>query len=168
MHTHVATGGQPEGCTCPRSACGGSESGPGVLNDCTAHGTIAITHHHAFDCPALPADTDLSRLWLLVTKWTETGPAILRAYQFDRVFLADLRGSSTLWDVAEGNTAEDASRAWQDHIDAMRADTARRQAAEIAEMQRRRRLREQSLAALRRSGQRRAHQILAAPDVDEP
>ncbi|WP_409473547.1 hypothetical protein [Streptomyces sp. HC307] len=167
IHTHVAdTGGQPAGCTCPRSACGGTESGPGVLaSGCTAnHGTITITHHRAFDCPALPADTDLSRLWILVTKWTADGPVMLRAYQFDRVLLADLRGSSALWDVSEGGTAEDAARAWQDHIDAMRADAARRQAEEVAEARHRGRLREQSLAALRRSSRSFARRALAQDD----
>ncbi|WP_328371051.1 hypothetical protein OG800_47075 [Streptomyces sp. NBC_00445] len=51
------------------------------------------------------------------------------------VDLADLRGSSTLWDVSEGDTAEDAAHAWQDRVDAMRAEVVRRQAAQVTEAQ---------------------------------
>ncbi|MEU6462209.1 hypothetical protein [Streptomyces sp. NPDC046976] len=157
LHVHAASGGQPKGCTCQRAACGGAEQGPGAQTaGCTAHGVITTQSHRAFDCPVLPADTDLSRLWLVVTRWTADGPALLRANRFDRVLLADLRGSAALWDVAEGDTAEDAARSWQARVDAMRADAARRQAAEIAAARERARHRELAVAALRNSGGRAA------------
>lgn len=163
-HIHAVTGGQPQGCTCPRSVCGGAEQGPGVpFAGCQAHGAITRQTHRAFDCPALPADADLSRLHILVTKWTDNGPVLLRAYPFDRVFLADLRGSSTLWDVSEGDTAEDAARAWQTRVDEMRAAAAQQQAAQVAEAQERARQREAAVAVLRTSGARAARRMLAHP-----
>lgn len=167
IHTHIAdTGGQPAGCTCLRSACGGTESGPGMpASGCTAnHGTITITHHRAFDCPALPAGTDLSRLWIINTIWTDGGPVLTGAHAFDRALVASLRGSAVLWDVSEGDTAEDAARAWQEGIDAMRADAARRQAEVDAETARRAQLREHSMAVLRRSTRSSARRMLAADD----
>ncbi|QOV40223.1 hypothetical protein IM697_18550 [Streptomyces ferrugineus] len=163
-HIHAVTGGQPQGCTCPRAACGGAEQGPGVpFAGCQAHGAITRLSHRAFDCPALPADADVSRLYILVTKWTDDGPALLRAYSFDRVLLADLRGGSTLWDVSEGDSAEDAARAWQARVDEMRAEAVRRQAAQVAEAQERARTRRMAEAALRSSAGRSARRILANP-----
>ncbi|MEU1592721.1 hypothetical protein ABZ468_07640 [Streptomyces sp. NPDC005708] len=165
IHTStVDTGECPPGCTCPRAACGAAESGPGIPAGCTAHGTIRAQHHHAFDCPALPADTDLTRLWILVTKWTENGPVLLRAYTFDRVFLADLRGSSTLWAVSEGDTAEAAAEAWRARVDEMRADVAARQAADLAAAEKRRQARLLAEAVLHTSGRRAALRILAGPE----
>ncbi|WP_326724711.1 hypothetical protein OHT59_40585 [Streptomyces sp. NBC_00243] len=166
IHTHLAAlGGQPVGCMCPTSACGGSESGPGIpASGCTAaHGTITIRHHRAFDCPQLPADIDLSRLWLVVSIWTDDGPLLDHAVPFTRTRLQELRASSALWDVSEGDTLDDAVRAWQDRIDAMRAEGARLQAERDAEAAHRRALRDQSLAALRRSSVRLARRTIADP-----
>ncbi|MFM9629783.1 MULTISPECIES: hypothetical protein [Streptomyces] len=165
MHVHAYTGGQPEGCTCPPTACGGAEQGPGIRTGCQAHGAITAVHHHAFDCPRLPADTDLSRLWLVITKWTADGPVIDRVDCFDRLVLANLRARNILWDVSEGDTADDAAHAWQDYIDAMRAEAAVRQSAEIAVEQHRRRLREEAVAALRDSGHRSARRMLTGSDA---
>ncbi|MGW2550043.1 hypothetical protein [Streptomyces sp. NPDC001635] len=166
IHTHDATGGQPASCACRRAACGGAESGPGIpASGCTAHGDLIARHHHAFDCPALPADTDLSRLWIIVTKWTADGPVPLRVDAFDRVFLSDLRGSSNLWDVAEGDTAEDAVSAWKARVDEMRAEAARAQAAQIADAQARRQARELAEEALRSTGCRTAHRMLTHPEL---
>ncbi|MFJ1552777.1 hypothetical protein [Streptomyces mirabilis] len=166
IHTHLATGGQPDGCKCPRSACGGSESGPGIpASGCTAaHGTITIEHHHAFDCPQLPADTDLTRLWLVVSIWTDEGPLLDHVAPFSRARLLGLRRDSALWDVTEGDTLDDAVRGWQDRIDAMRAEGARIHAEQAADAARRRALREQALAALRSSGIRAARRALARHD----
>ncbi|GAA2439285.1 hypothetical protein [Streptomyces glaucus] len=164
VHIHARTGGQPQGCTCPRAACGGAEQGPGVpFAGCQAHGAITTRTHRAFDCPALPADADLSRLYILVTKWTTGGPVMLRAFPFDRVLLADLRGSSALWDVSEGDTAEDAVRAWQARVDEMRADAARHQAAQITAAQERARIRRMAEDALRKSTRRAARRMYADP-----
>ncbi|MER6109299.1 hypothetical protein [Streptomyces hirsutus] len=162
MHLHTVTGGQPAGCTCTRAVCGGAEQGPGIpVSGCTAHGTLA-THHHAFDCPQLPTDTDLTRLHILVVQWTKSGPVPLSARPFDRALLAELRDSSTLWDVAEGDTAADAIRAWQDYQDALQADADRRHAAYAATVQERTRIRTAATAALRSSTVRAARRMLAA------
>ncbi|MGY1502976.1 hypothetical protein ACW4TU_41480 [Streptomyces sp. QTS52] len=165
MHTHAAgTGGQPKGCKCPRAACGGAESGPGIpWADCTAHGTITIRHHRAFDCPQLPADTDLSRLWLVVSTWTDDGPLLDHAAPFTRNRLRELRANSAMWDASLGDTLDDAVRTWQDRIDAMRAASARHQAAQVAEAQERARTREAAIAALRDSGVRTTGRMIAAP-----
>lgn len=163
MHVHILTGGQPEGCTCPRALCGGAEQGPNIRTDCKApaHGTITMTSHHAFECAQLPADTDMSRLWLVTTKWTANGPVLDRAARFDRSLLASLRASNTLWDVSEGDTPEEAAHAWQAHMDAMRAEAAHRQAQQVAEAKERARLRHEALAALKSSANRSARSMIA-------
>ncbi|MFE2184145.1 hypothetical protein [Streptomyces sp. NPDC059455] len=167
MHFHAATGGQPKDCTCPRAACGGAEQGPGVPSTgCAAHGTITVTHHRAFDCPSLPVDADLSRLWLIVTTWTNEGPLLDHAEPFTRAALSALRKSSALWDVSEGSTVGEAVTIWQDRIDAMRAEAARRQAVQVAEAQERARVRQEAFAALRRTPQRSARRMLADTESD--
>jgi hypothetical protein len=166
LHT-VDLGGTPEGCTCPRAACGATVSGPKITPVCTAHAHLRTESHPAYDCPALPADTDLSRLWIVLVKWTADGPVPLRAFAFDRVMLADLRGTDALWDVTEADGPEDAITVWQARVDAMRAEAAAAQAAQVAAAQERARLREAGIAALRRSSHRKALQMATALRDDE-
>jgi hypothetical protein len=132
LHSANPDGTQPDGCICPRALCGGSASGPGIQAGCQAHGAITRTFHHAYDCPQLPADADLSRLWIVVTKWTADGPVVIDTIAFDRDRLESMTGTNALWDVSEGDNAEDAVRAWQDRIDAMNAANAARYAAQAA------------------------------------
>jgi hypothetical protein len=163
IHTHQVVGYAPlPGCTCLRAACGAAESGPGVLpSDCTAHGQVAAARHRAVDCPALPADTDLSALWIIVTRWTSTGPVLHNVVPYDRATHREMRGTAAMWDLATGATADEAAQQWQDRLDAMRAEAASREAAELAERQKRARDREIALAALRQSGIRAARRAIA-------
>ncbi|MGW8387179.1 hypothetical protein ACWGMW_28930 [Streptomyces albidoflavus] len=114
-------------CTCPRAACGCAASGPGIpATDCPApHGAITTRMHQAIDCPALPADTDLSALWIVTVMWTATGPYPAAVTPFDRGLLAELRRAASLWELSEGATAQKARDAWQTRTEASRAANAR-------------------------------------------
>ncbi|MFP3991044.1 hypothetical protein U9R90_26960 [Streptomyces sp. E11-3] len=85
--------------------------------------------------------------------------ADVRPYTPDTV--RTLRRGNELWDLAYGDDAEDAAHAWQVYREWAHAEHAERQAAEIAEVQRRARLRADSLAAIRRSDQQAARRTLA-------
>ncbi|MFG2986176.1 hypothetical protein ACGFYQ_33830 [Streptomyces sp. NPDC048258] len=152
-HSHTVGSLQPPAtCTCLRAACGAAESGPGITpSGCTAHHGLQSSHM-AIDCPALPADTDLSRLWILVTRWTSDGPVIDSVAPYDRARIRALRQGHALWDLSLGDDPEAAARAWQDQRLAANAEAA--QVARIAQV------RSRSLALVRRSGQRAARRNL--------
>ncbi|HWU11480.1 MAG TPA: hypothetical protein VN520_34855 [Streptomyces sp.] len=113
-HTHTPAGTSLRICTCARAACGAAEAVPGTRpTHCTAHGSIAVQHHRAINCPALPVDADLSKLWLIAPTWTASGPIAGDPQPFTRAALDDLRRVHALWDLALGDTADQAVNAWR-------------------------------------------------------
>lgn len=158
LHTTPVDPAAARACTCLRAECGAAESGPGIPpSGCGAHGAITVRHHRAVDCPALPADADLSALWLIVSTWAGLGPRVERVLPYTRAALAELRAAGALWDLATGESPAAAVQQWQDQ----RAEAAEQHAAELSEERRRTWLREMSLLALRNSGRRSARRSLA-------
>ncbi|MBP5896356.1 hypothetical protein [Streptomyces scabiei] len=125
LDTHTRYYGDLSGCSCARAACGAILSGPDTptVKCPVGHINWRGQSHAAYDCPKLPAETDLSALWILVlTDWgPETGWKTATPHPFDRALLARLRGSGTIWQVAEGATGPDAVAAWRAHFEALRS-----------------------------------------------
>ncbi|QDN54090.1 hypothetical protein [Streptomyces sp. S1D4-20] len=117
IHTHTPDGSNSHTSACPRAACGAAETTHGSRpTHCTAHGSITVQHHRAIDCPELPADADLSRLWLITPTWSATGPIAGNPQPFSRSSLDELRRAHALWDLALGDTAEEAMNTWKTRI----------------------------------------------------
>ncbi|MFJ4988827.1 hypothetical protein ACIP9H_34125 [Streptomyces sp. NPDC088732] len=146
----------PASCSCQRAACGAAESGPGIPPGCGGHAHITTQRHMAIDCPALPADTDLSRLHIVITEWTSDGPVVSEVRPYNRAAVRELRQGHALWSLALGDNGDDAARAWRAEVEEMRARSAAQQAQAIAEAAAVRAARE----ALRASGQRVARRSL--------
>ncbi|MDX3298626.1 hypothetical protein PV569_33735 [Streptomyces scabiei] len=124
LDTHTRYYGDLSDCSCARAACGALQSGPDTPTAKCPVGHINWRgqSHAAYDCPALPADTDLSSLWILaLADWDPAvGWTTVTALPFDRAFLARLRGGGTIWQMAEGASGPDAVAAWKARTEALR------------------------------------------------
>ena len=136
----ASIGGVPNSCTCQRAACGAAESGPGIPSGGGRHTGIATESHLAVDCPALPADTDLSRLHIVISERTADGPVTTAVIPYTRDADREVRQGDAPWDLALGDDPDDAARQWAAYVDEMRAYSAAAQARAITEAAERRRL----------------------------
>ncbi|MDX3672756.1 hypothetical protein [Streptomyces europaeiscabiei] len=124
LDTHTRYYGLPDDCLCARAACGALASGPDTptVKCPVGHINWCGQSHAAYDCPALPADADLSSLWIVVlTDWDPAvGWTTATPYPFGRVLLARLRRGRSIWEMAEGASGPEAVDAWKSRVEAMR------------------------------------------------
>ncbi|MEW2302023.1 hypothetical protein AB0958_18955 [Streptomyces sp. NPDC006655] len=120
---HTQYGRMPD-CACVRAACGGIQSGPDTVSaPCPVdHINWCGRSHVGYDCPALPADTDLSTLWVLVLSgWSATeGWSTISPHRFDRTLISRLRREGVTFDVAEGPGWPEAIAGWRERLSVLR------------------------------------------------